>query len=390
MAITPLDRLLEYKMHLLKHSRHPRHFATWWHDLITAGASAWFLAGLIALVWARATDRPESFLTWWQLLFYTGFAATAGWIAYLLVRAHRADGRTGLAAVPHGYGPAVIGVPVFIASAVADAIWHAVFGPETALDALFAPAHLGLAVGGVLIVASPWLSAWRRDHLGAEPEPINAYLRFASPALALGHVFAAAVLFLSYAFAFTKRPADVAAGLDAPEGHLGWAVAASIMFTTLAVLGLVVVASGRFRLPPGFFTAAFAFPALMAGATAGFDNGGFVVLFVVSGALADALAWLVRTDLRRRRDLVTFAATWSILTWSAYMVIVRVAEGAWPAVEIALGAPIVAGLVGSAFMLVIQPDHREVAPPPPAEPSPFDEVIARARAMTTANRTESL
>ncbi|WP_155829904.1 hypothetical protein [Glycomyces tenuis] len=387
MAITPLDRLLEYNMHLLKDSGHPRLFAAWWHDLITAAASAWFLGGLIAVVRAAEADRTDSFFTWWHLAFYTGFVAAAAWIAYLLLRAHRADGRTGLAAVPHGYGPAVVGVPLFLVSLVADLIWHAVFGSPGSLDLLFSPAHLGLAVSGVLVVAAPWLSAWRRDALGAQPEEVDVHLRFAAPALSLGYVFAAVVLFVSYGIAFAWRPAEVASGLGESDGPAGWAVAASVMFTTLAVLALVVVASGRFRLPVGFFTVAFVFPALMAGANAGFENGGFVVLFVLSGALADLLTWLVRPDLRRRKDLITFAAAWSVLTWLAYMIITRTVEGAWPAVEITTGAPIAAALLGAAFMLVIQPDHREVAPPRPSEPSPFDEVIARAKAMT-ANRPE--
>lgn len=382
MAITPLDRLLEYNMRLLKDSGHPRLFAAWWHDLLTAAASAWLFGGLVLAVHAAAADRSAPSFTWWHLVFYTGYAAVAAWIGYLLVRAHRADGRTGLAAVPHGYGPAVVGVPLFLLSALAGLVWHAVFGAAESLDLLFSPPHLGLAVSGVLIVAAPWLSAWRRDALGAEPESVGAHLRFAAPALSLGYVFAAAVLFVSYGFAFALRPAEVASGLGGDAGPAGWAVAASIMFTTLAVLALVVVASGRFRLPPGFFTAAFVFPALMAGANAGFANLGFVLLFVASGALADLLTWLVRPDLRRRKDLVVFAAAWSVLTWAAYMAVVRAAEGAWPAVETATGAPLAAALVGAAFMLVIQPDHREVAPPRPAEPSPFDEVIARAKAMT--------
>lgn len=387
MAITPLDRLLEYNMHLLKDSGHPRLFAAWWHDLLTAAASAWFFGGLIAVVHTAGTGRSDSFFTWWQLVFYTGYLAAAAWIAYLLVRSHRADGRTGLAAVPHGYGPAVVGVPLFLVSFVADLVWHGVFGASASLDLLFSPAHLGLAVAGVLVVAAPWLSVWRRDVLGAEPEAINGHLRFAAPALSLGFVFAAVVLFVSYGTAFAWRPAEVATGLGESDGPAGWAVAASIMFTTLAVLALVVLASRRFRLPAGFFTAAFVFPALMAGANAEFANVGFVALFVAAGALADLLTWLVRPDLRRRKDLVVFASVWSVLTWPAYVIIVRTVEGTWPAVEIATGAPIAAALVGVAFMLVVQPDHHEVQPPRPTEPSPFDEVIARAKAMT-ASRDE--
>jgi hypothetical protein len=118
MAITPLDRFLEYKMHLLRDSGQPRRFASWSDDLITTAFAAWFFGGLLLDVNAHARDWVEGFFTWWHLVFYTGFLAVAVWIAYLAVRAHRADGRTGLAAIPHGYGPAVVGVPLFIGAEV--------------------------------------------------------------------------------------------------------------------------------------------------------------------------------------------------------------------------------------------------------------------------------
>lgn len=389
MATTPLDRLLEYNMHLLKHSGHPRHFADWRQDLVTAAVSAWFFGGLILDAWARATDRHEPFFTWWHLIFCTGYLAVAAWIVHLLVRAHRADGRTGLAAVPHGYGPAVVGIPLFLFSALADLVWHGLFGTESALGVLFSPPHLGLAVSGVLIVAAPWLSAWRRDALGVEPEAAHESLRFLAPALSLGHVGSAVVLLLSYGIAFTWSPAEVVTGLSEPYGPVGAAVAAGLMLTTLAVLGLVVIATGRFRLPPGCFTVAFLFPALAAGANAGFENLGFAVLFLASGALADFLAWLVRPDLRRRKDLITFAVAWSIPTWLAYMIMASAAEGAWPSIAIVTGAPLAAALLGTVFMLVIQPDHREAPPVRPAEPSPFDDVIARAKAMTEGRGDQS-
>ncbi|MCH7231155.1 hypothetical protein L0U85_09860 [Glycomyces sp. L485] len=368
-------------MHLLKDSRHPRLFATWWQDLTTAAFSAWFFGGLLLDVNAHARDWVEDFFTWWHLAFYTGFFATAIWIGYLLVRAHRSDGRTGLAAVPHGYGPAIVGAPLFIVSGLGDMLWHSILGVEESLDILFSPSHLGLALGGLLIVLAPWLSAWRRSALDAEPEPIPPYLRFAAPALALGYAFSALVLFLSYVIAFAHRPTEVALALRGPHEFASFPVA-GIMFTTVLVLGTVLLATGRFGLPPGFFTVAFLYPALMAGANTGFDNTGFVWLFLASGALADLLTWLVRPDLRRRRDLIIFAAAWSILTWGAYMIIAGATAGLWPVPEIGLGAPVVAALVGTALMLVVQPDRRELGPPRPTEPSPFDDVIARAKAMT--------
>ncbi|MCC3762309.1 hypothetical protein K3N28_04400 [Glycomyces sp. TRM65418] len=381
MAVTPLDRLLEYKMHLLTDSRQPRVFAAWWQDLITAAFAAWFFGGLILDVNAHARNWAESFFTWWHLAFYTGYFATAAWIAWICVRAHRADGRTGMAAVPHGYGPAMIGIPLFLVSGVADMVWHEVLGVETSLAILFSPSHLGLAAGGILIVAAPWLSAWRREALAAEPEPVPFEARMAAPALSLGFVVTALVLFLAYLVPYTNSPFAVAAALQGPHAFDGLPLA-GIVATTVLVLALAVLATGRFRLPLGFFTVAFVYPSIMAGAYAGFAYGGYVWVFLLSGVWLDFLVWLVRPELRRRRDLLVLAGAWAVPVWAAFLIATGSATDAWPAVEIGLGAPIVAAAVGGLFMLVVQPERREVVRQAPVEPSPFDDVIARAKAMT--------
>lgn len=387
MAITPLDRLLEYKMHLLTDSRQPRVFATWWQDLITAAFSAWFFAGLVLDVNAHARGWAESFFTWWHLVFYSGFAATAAWIAWMLVRAHRGDGRTGKAAVPFGYGPAIVGAPLFLVAGIADLIWHQVHGVETDLAIFFSPSHLGLAVGGVLIAAAPWLAAWKRQALAVDPEPVPLEVRMVAPALALGYAVAAIVLFLNYLVPFAKVPGDVATAVAGPH-HFDAAPVAGIVATTVLVLAVVVLASGRFRLPTGFFTVAFAYPAIMAGAFTGFANGEYVWIFVVSGAWLDFLVWLIRPELRRRRDLLVFAGAWAIPVWAAYFITTGATTGTWAAAEIGIGAPVVAALVGALFMLVIQPEQRREIRTIPSEPSPFDDVIARAKAMTANKDAE--
>ncbi|MEU6249737.1 hypothetical protein [Glycomyces sp. NPDC047010] len=384
MALTPLDRLLEYKMHLLADSRQPRVFAAWWQDLTTAAFSAWFIGGLILDVNAHAQGWAESFFTWWHLAFYTGFAATAAWIAWMLVRAHRADGRTGMAAVPHGYGPAIVGVPLFLVSGIADMIWHELLGVEADLDIFFSPSHLGLAVAGCLIALAPWLSAWRREVLSVEPEPIPIEARLAAPALSLGFAIATLVLFLNYLVPFTDTPFATGVAL---EGRFGFdsGPVAGMVFTTVLVLALAVFATGRFRLPLGFFTVAFAYPCIMAGAFTGFENGAYVWVLLLSGAWLDFLIWLIRPELRRRRDLMVLAGGWAVPVWAAFMIATGAHAGNWPVAEIGLGAPVVAAAVGCLFMLVVQPEHRDAVRPNPAEPSPFDDVIARAKAMT-ANR----
>ncbi|MEU6858643.1 hypothetical protein AB0B28_07205 [Glycomyces sp. NPDC046736] len=384
MAITPLDRLLEYKMHLLTDSRQPRVFATWWQDLATAGFATWFFAGLALSVNARARGWEDGFLTWPHLVFFMGFLATAAWIAWILVRAHRGDGRTGASAVPHGYGPAIVGAPLFVVAGLADLLWHQVLGSQSAFASLLSPTHLVLIAAAVLIAGAPWLSAWRRQALGVDPESIPLEARMAAPALSLGLVVAALVLFLNYLVPYAGTPAATALMLetDVPIPVAG------MVFTTVFTLALVLLVSGRFRLPTGFFTVALAPAALMCAALTGFENGPYVWVFIVSGAWLDFLVWTIRPELRRRRDLLVFAGAWALPVWAGFLIATGSATDTWPVAEIGIGAPVVAAVAGALFMLVVQPEQRREPRSVPVEPSPFDDVIARAKAMT-ANKSES-
>jgi hypothetical protein len=394
MALTPLDRLLEYKMHLLRNSGHPRQHAPWWHDLVMALAAAWLTTGMVLDTFAHSRNSgPESFFTPWHLVLYTGYVAAAAWIVYLLVNAHRTEGRTGSAAVPHGYGPAVIALPAFLVFGLFDMLWHLVFGVETSLDALFSPSHLGLASAGLLIVAAPWLSLWRRRVLGADDTAPPWPLAFLPGALSLGFALVPTLMFTQYVNAFRLTPQQIVTGLRPPYGPPGWVVAGSVAFTTILVLAVVLLVTRRFRPPFGFFSVVFIGPALISGAFSAYEYPAFVLLYLAAGVLVDFLTWLVRPELRRRRDLIVFAAAWPLLTWSAYLIIGTAYAGMGPVVEIATGMPVLAALIGTVYVLVYQPESggvAEAAPPNdsgiPAQPSPFDEVMARAKAMAESRR----
>jgi len=71
----------------------------WRGDLVTAALAAWLIVGLFVDGWAHNT-RPllETFFTPWHALFYSGFASLAAWSVWRR------------AAVPPGYGLAVVGL----------------------------------------------------------------------------------------------------------------------------------------------------------------------------------------------------------------------------------------------------------------------------------------
>ncbi|UUL76358.1 hypothetical protein NG819_00085 [Pseudarthrobacter sp. Fe7] len=116
-------------------------------DVITLAAGVWLLTGTYVDGWAHNNLRNlETFFTPWHGALYSGFAACAVWIAALTWRRHTPGARW-TEAVPAGYGAAVAGVVLFLASGLGDLAWHSVFGIEQNISALFSPSHLGLATG---------------------------------------------------------------------------------------------------------------------------------------------------------------------------------------------------------------------------------------------------
>jgi hypothetical protein len=132
----------------------------WRGDLVTTALSAWLILGLFVDGWAHNTrPRLETFFTPWHALFYSGFAALAAWVWWSVWRRRR-PGTSLRTAIPPGYGLAVVGLALFLASGLGDMAWHLAFGIERSIAALLSPTHLGLFLGALLAVTAPLRSAW--------------------------------------------------------------------------------------------------------------------------------------------------------------------------------------------------------------------------------------
>jgi hypothetical protein len=130
-----------------------RPVASYQTNLVTALLSTWFTAGLMLDAWAHNNvPELETFFTPWHAVFYSGFAATAAWIAWTARGALRPDGSR-VAAIPVGYGAAIVAVVGFGVAAIGDFSWHTIFGIEQSIDILFSPTHLGL--GAAMFGAVP-------------------------------------------------------------------------------------------------------------------------------------------------------------------------------------------------------------------------------------------
>ena len=329
----------------------------WRGDLVTAALAAWLVLGLFVDGWAHNT-RPllETFFTPWHALFYSGFAAVAAWVGWSVSRRRSRStgapprgspdpsgstgapprgspdpsGSTGAppggspdrsgptggpprgspdpsggvswrAAVPPGYGLAVVGLALFLASGVGDMAWHLAFGIEQNIDALLSPTHLGLFLGALLVVTAPLRSAWadpasdRRAGLGRLlPAVLSATLagvlvafmfQYLHPVyenvVSLDHLDFLLGSFDAFQVGYV-REVSVIAGI------------AGFLVATVTLFGPLVWLARHWRLPAGAALLALGVQVLLMQAVTGFADAGLAVLGVLGAAAVEGLVLLLR------------------------------------------------------------------------------------------------
>ncbi len=168
-------------------------------DLVTILLGLWMTAGISVDGWVHnSRTLVESFFTPWHAVLYSGYATTALWMCWLVVRGGRA-GRVGLAAIPRGYGLGLAGAVIFGLGGLCDMLWHLIFGVEQGLDALLSPSHLALVAGATLILSSPFRSAWASTDPAGDAPRLRAFL---PPLLSLAAAVDVASFINAYLWAF--------------------------------------------------------------------------------------------------------------------------------------------------------------------------------------------
>lgn len=338
---------------LLADSGEPREWVSPRTDLVTALLGVWFGIGLMIDAWAHSNlAELETFFTPWHAVFYSGFAAVAGWIIWQALRNVR-QGRQGLAAVPMGYFAGLVAVPGFAAFGFADMMWHTFLGIEQSVDILFSPSHLGLIATMMLIITTPLRSAWRAPDLGERP----SFGRLL-PAL-VGLAFAATLvsLFVSYGNAMQWSANGIVEVFSSVDEQGADRLASSMIITNVVLLAPVLLLVRRWHLPFGSVTLMYAVGVLMPGAQTSFENLPILLSFVAAGVASDLLIRWLRPSAGRRAAFWAFAGLSAFVTWSLYLAVASVAAGRTPAVpELLTGAPIVAGLIGLVLGVLFLPN----------------------------------
>ena len=242
----------------------------------------WMVLGLFVDGWAHNHQKPETFFTPWHAVLYSGFGAAVLWGVI--------DGRRRPWVPPAGQRLTNIGAVLFGVGAVADMVWHQVFGIEVNLAALLSPTHLLLMTGGILAASGPLRAAWATDG-----DPAPSLRAFFPTLVSLGLVVAVASFFAQYLSAFRLL-------LLAPSGQPAAAYVqifqivgiASVLATNLLLLVPVALVLRRWRPPAGTFTLLFGGVALLMTALDGFHHLPLVAAAAAGGLAADRFSKIGR------------------------------------------------------------------------------------------------
>ena len=360
-------------------------------DWLMALVSIWWMGGLFVDAWAHSNvPQLETFFTPWHAVLYSGFLAVAATLVIktisnrkLAAAGDMASGappslvtfisNTGrgfrwLEAVPTGYELSLLGVALFAVSGVGDLTWHLLFGIERSVDALLSPTHLGLALGVGLALSGPLRAAWRRrERVGPSSwrqlgpaivsltftlSLLTFFTEYASPLVNPWPIYSASVL----AGTGTIIPTSVLAGTGPVLGIT------DILLQTGLLMGFVLLALRRFRLPMGVFTFIFTLNAGLM--MAAFNQ--HVALFLLpctglSGLAADLLYQRLHPSEDRPESVRLFAFAVPALLYLLYFLNLAIVgpiffqSGMTWSVHFWAGSFVLAGIVGFLLSYVMIP-----------------------------------
>lgn len=325
-------------------------------DLITVVLGLWMMIGLFLDGYAHTNiiDELESFLTPWHAVFYSGFLATAGWIALTIYRRIE-PGSSWIDAIPPGYGLAAVGIGIFAVGGVGDAIWHTIWGIEAGVDALLSPTHLFLFLGILLIMTTPLRTSALRRGDGS-----LAGLDRASVTLSVTLTTSLLAFFFMYVWAparsfYAQQFFDAASGEG--EFYVAYGIA-SIMVSNAILLGPLVAVLTRFRPPLGMVTISWVVGNGLTAAAFDMELGKSLLLGLAGGVTADLLIRALRAGPHRRLASLAVLTIAPIVGWTSYFVVIG-NSGAltWP-LELTGGAVVFAALTGFGLGVLAFPAQR--------------------------------
>lgn len=332
--------------------------------------SIWWLGGLFIDGWAHSNiPQLETFFTPWHAVLYSGYLAVAITLLVKIVQnlrqmAIRAQGEVPslaalireslpgnrwLRAIPRGYELSVLGIGIFLVSGIGDMTWHIIFGIERNTEALLSPTHLGLALGVGLALSGPLRAAWRRT------DKAFSWRALGPAILSLTFTYSLLTFFTSYAYPLVIPWPIIASGTSPARGITG------ILLETGLLMGFVLLALRRWRLPFGTFTFMFAVNGALMIAFAPRTAPISIPVALLAGLAADLLYRGLQPSLDQPasvRLFVFLVPAVFYLLYFADLAIVGPAlfhSGITWTVPFWAGTPVIAGLAGFLLSYVMIP-----------------------------------
>jgi hypothetical protein len=311
--------------------------------------SLWLVGGAFVDGWAHTHGKVDtSFFTPWHALFYSGFLAVALYLAGHALRNLR-RGYPWPAVLPAGYGLSLLGAGLFWLGGVGDLLWHTFFGIEKGVEALFSPTHLLLAGGVWLISSGPFRAAWQCD-----ATTVPDWQRV--PML----VSLACMLSVCTFITQIAHPLARLWGGGSPRDPV-WLFqemgVISLLWDTVVLMSLVLLALRRWTLPRGAFTLVLTLNAMAMGLL--YYRSAYPLLHVAAriaaGIGADVLLHLLQPSPQRPGALRLFAFAMPALVQALYFLVLQCTAGLWWSVHLWMGMIGLAGVVGLLLSYLLVP-----------------------------------
>ena len=320
---------------------------------------SWLLTGVYIDGWAHNHfNIIDTFFTPWHAVLYSGFLSVVIFLSITLVRNIR-KGYLWWAAVPPGYGFALLGIVIFGIGGVSDFFWHTLFGFDVELATLLSPTHLMLAAGGLLIVSAPLRAAWLRPQVGAKTRwfsqlPLILSLTFVLGALAFMTSFAHPFVTLPATSAFYQRgssPFDIYLN-DLVET---WGVL-SILLQSALLVGTMLLIIRRQQVRLGMFTIMMGLSFSMSSTLLG--NYNLIPVAILSGLAVDGFSRVFKPSVERVGALRLFVFVVPVCLFLLYFLDLRLFKDVWWPLTIWTGSIFMSGIAGLLLSYVFVPPLR--------------------------------
>lgn len=318
-------------------------------DWVISWLSLVFLGGIFLDGWAHNHGRVDnSFFTIWHAFFYGGFLLNTLWLAATLWL-NRQRGAAWSETLPTGYALSLLGVLVFAAGGVGDMLWHEFFGVEADFDALFSPTHLVLAAGLALMVTGPLRAAWAR------PARRLTWAEAGPALLSLAGLISVLTFLMMGAHPLSSNLAGAEHGYGSRTGEI--AGTASVLLTTVILMGPLLLALRRWQLPAGSLIVVWGINMVAMAIVNWHHAYTFWLMFamLVAVVVLDLIRLRLEPLASKAGALRLFAAVAPLCLMASYFVALLLTEGTDWSIHLWTGVVVEAGIAGWLLSYLVAP-----------------------------------